>query len=127
MRRVQGSERIGQTLKSLDEARRRVRGVPERELPVREMLFRAGNECLHARQSGRLVLHCTKARHDCSFSFLFLDRAHLAVMANRRGASCPGRRVPWFASLKRHSDADSRFAVRDAKSSEAWSIFSIYG
>jgi integrase len=53
MRRGHGGVGVGQVLEDLDEGRRRVRGVPERELLVREVLLRAGDDGLHARQGDR--------------------------------------------------------------------------
>ena len=54
LRHVARLHRADQVLEDLDERRRRVRGVPERERPAREVLRRAGDNGLHVRQGSRL-------------------------------------------------------------------------
>ena len=62
--RVSGDDRIGQALKQPHQRCLRERDIPDRQRPVREVLFRAGDDRQHARQGRRLGDFRRRARHD---------------------------------------------------------------
>ena len=114
VRRGQDGESVGQGLEGLDEARRRVRGVPERERSVREVLLRAGHEGLHAHQGRRPALCRRDGGHDCSFSFLEGARSP-SWRTVRRGM--PRMASAIFCLPQRNPPASNRDSVRSEQKS----------